>query len=114
MGQDLCWYGEPRAKAYLAKISAFYQQIGASNIVNGYDLNGTPAPTNPTVHQSAAFVGPAGVGAMSDPMFAMLRDQAYAGVATLNELDGSTYYTESWTALSLVMMTGGYWNPALP
>jgi endo-1,4-beta-D-glucanase Y len=114
MGQDLCWYGEPRAKTYLAQISGFYQQIGASKIVNGYDLDGTPAPTNPTVHQSAAFVGPAGVGAMSDGAFSVLRDAAYAGVATLSELDGSLYYTESWTALSLVMMTGGYWNPAGP
>ncbi len=114
LGQDFCWYNEPRAKSYLAKISAFYQQIGASHIVNGYNLDGTPNPTNPTVNQSAAFVGPAAVGAMSDPMFAMLRDQAYAGVATLKELDGSTYYTESWTALSLVMMNGGYWNPSLP
>jgi endo-1,4-beta-D-glucanase Y len=114
LGQDYCWNNEPRAKSYLAKISAFYQQIGASHIVNGYNLDGTPNPTNSTVNQSAAFVGPAGVGAMSDPMFAMLRDQAYAGVATLGELDGSTYYTESWTALSLVMMNGGYWNPSLP
>jgi endo-1,4-beta-D-glucanase Y len=114
IGQDFCWYGEARAKSYLAKVSAFYQQVGAANIVNGYDLDGTPAPTNPTVHQSAAFVGPAGVGAMSDAVFSTLRDSAYAGVATLGELDGSTYYTESWTALSLVMTTGGYWNPSLP
>jgi endo-1,4-beta-D-glucanase Y len=114
IGQDFCWYGEVRAKSYLAKVSAFYQQVGAANIVNGYDLDGTPAPTNPTVHQSAAFVGPAGVGAMSDPAFSTLRDAAYAGVATLGELDGSTYYTESWTALTLVMMNGGYWNPANP
>jgi endo-1,4-beta-D-glucanase Y len=114
LGQDYCWYGEARAKSYLAKISAFYQQIGASHIVNGYNLDGTANPTNPTVNQSAAFVGPAGVGAMSDPAFAMLRDQAYAGVATLGELDGSTYYTESWTALSLVMMNGEFWDPAKP
>jgi endo-1,4-beta-D-glucanase Y len=113
-GQDYCWYGEPRAKDYLAKISGFYQQVGASHIVNGYNLDGTANPTNPTVNQSAAFVGPAGVGAMSDPAFSVLRDQAYAGVATLNELDGSIYYTESWTALSLVMMSGGFWNPAKP
>ncbi len=114
LGQDFCWYAEPRAKDYLAKISAFYSQIGATHIVNGYNLDGTPAPTNPTVAQSAAFVGPAGVGAMSDLTFAMLRDQAYAGVATLTELDGSTYYTESWTAMSLLMMNGGYWNPTGP
>jgi endo-1,4-beta-D-glucanase Y len=113
-GQDYCWYGEPRAKDYLAKISSFYEQVGAGNIVNGYNLDGTPNPTNPTVHQSAAFLGPAGTGAMSDPAFTTLRDQAYGGVATLNELDGSIYYTESWTALSLVMMNGGFWNPTAP
>jgi endo-1,4-beta-D-glucanase Y len=114
IGQDFCWYGEVRAKSYLSKVSAFYQQVGATNIVNGYNLDGTPSATNPTVHQSAAFVGPAGVGAMSDPAFSTLRDSAYAGVATLGELDGSTYYTESWTALALLMMNGGYWNPATP
>ncbi len=114
VGQDYCWYGEGRAKEYLARISAFYQQIGARNIVDGYTLDGAPRPSHATVNQSAAFVGTAGVGAMSDPAFAALRDQAYAGVATLNELDGSLYYTESWTALSLVMMNGGFWNPAGP
>jgi endo-1,4-beta-D-glucanase Y len=114
IGEDYCFFGEPRAKAYLAKISEFYSGVGAANIVDGYNLDGTPNPSHTTVHQSAAFVGPAAVGAMSDPMFAMLRDQAYAGVATLLELDGTTYYTESWTALSLVMLTGGFWNPAGP
>jgi endo-1,4-beta-D-glucanase Y len=111
LAQDACWYGEPRAKTYLAKISAFYQQIGADKIVNGYNLDGTPNPTNTTVHQSAAFVGPAAVGAMSDAAFAVLRDEGYKGVATLMQLDGSLYYTESWTGLSLVFMNGGYWNP---
>lgn len=114
LGQDFCWYGEPRAKAYLAKISAFYQQVGAKALVDGYDLDGTPNPVHPTVNQSAAFVGPAGVGAMSDPAFMSLRDEAYPGVATLKQLDGSLYYTESWTALSLIMMNGGFWNPAVP
>ena len=51
-------------------------------------------------------MGPAGVGAMSSPMFATLRDDAYASVATLNDLAGSIYYNESWTVLSLIMMTG--------
>jgi len=109
-GQDACWFADPRAKTYLAKISAFYQQVGADKIANGYNLDGSANPTTPTLHQSAAFVGPAAVGAMSDPAYAKLRDQGYQGVATLMQLDGSTYYTESWTALSLLMMTGGFWN----
>jgi endo-1,4-beta-D-glucanase Y len=114
IAEDYCFSNEPRAKAYLEKISAFYTSVGAANIVDGYDLNGTPDPSHTTVHQSAAFVGPAAVGAMSDPAFDTLRNQAYEGVATLMELDGTTYYTESWTALSLVMLTGGFWNPSQP
>ena len=38
--------------------------------------------------------------------YATLRNEAYAGVATLMQLAGSTYYQESWTGLSLQMMTG--------
>ena len=38
--------------------------------------------------------------------YATLRDDAYASVATLMQLAGSTYYQESWTALTLQMMTG--------
>jgi hypothetical protein len=52
-------------------------------------------------------VGPAGVGAMATgTTYGKLRDDAYASVATLMQLAGSTYYQESWTALSLHMMTG--------
>jgi hypothetical protein len=37
---------------------------------------------------------------------AMLRDQGYAAVAPVTLLAGSQYYNESWTVLSLLMMTG--------
>ena len=102
---DYCYFGEPRAKAYLAKTSSFFSQIGAYKIVDGYALNGTPQPARPG-GQSAAFVGPAGVGAMSDAIYQAFIDDAYANVATLNLLVGGTYYELSWTALSLLMMSG--------
>jgi hypothetical protein len=38
--------------------------------------------------------------------YATLRDEGYAGVATLMQLAGSTYYQESWTGLTLQFMTG--------
>jgi len=107
LAQDYCWNGEARAKSYLALISDFYQKKGAANILDGYNLDGTDHAGAATVgNLSAAFVGPAAVGAMSSPMFATLRDEAYASVATLNDLAGSIYYNESWTVLSLIMMTG--------
>jgi len=107
IGQDYCFFGEARAKTYLSKISDFYVSVGVSNIVNGYNLDGTPHPsTTSTGIQSASFVGPAGVGAMSDVKYQQFIDDAYAKVATLQLAAGTIYYQSSWTALSLLMMTG--------
>jgi endo-1,4-beta-D-glucanase Y len=112
VGQDYCFFGETRAHAYLAKISAFYVGVGVANIVNGYNLDGTPNPDKVYAAglQAASFVGPAGVGAMSDPQYQQFVDDAYAKVATLQLTAGTIYYQKSWTALSLLMMTGNLIN----
>jgi endo-1,4-beta-D-glucanase Y len=115
LGQDYCWNNEPRALAYLQKITGFYSGVGVANMVDGYDLNGTPHPQFVTAGgpRAASFVGPAGVGAMATgSTYVQLRDDAYASVATLMDLAGSTYYQESWTALSLQMMTGLFYDLA--
>ncbi len=107
VAQDYCYFGEPRAKAYLAKISTFYLGVGVSNIVDGYNLDGTPRPEKAVNGaQAASFVGPAGVGAMSDAKYQSLVNQAYTAVATLNLTAGTIYYQKSWAALSLLMLTG--------
>jgi endo-1,4-beta-D-glucanase Y len=107
IAQDYCWNGEPRALEYLEKINSFHNSVGALNIVDGYDLDGTPHPQFASVgNQSAAFVGPAAAAAMAQPMYSMFRDQAYDAVATLTLFAGSQYYNESWTVLSIIMMTG--------
>jgi len=107
LAQDYCWHGEPRALAYLEKINSFHSSIGALNILDGYDLDGTPHPQFASVGmQSAAFVGPAAVGAMASPAYTTLRDEGYTAVAGLNLFAGSQYYNESWTVLSLIMMAG--------
>jgi endo-1,4-beta-D-glucanase Y len=111
LAQDYCWFGTTRALTYLTKISGFYSSVGAANIVDGYNLNGTPNTTM-SLHL-AAFVGPAGVGAMATPQYTTLRDQAYALIATPpGLLGGSLYYNESWTVLSLLMMNGRFLNLA--
>jgi hypothetical protein len=109
IGQDWCWNADQRALTYLKAIDSFYSTVTVAAMVDGYDLNGTPHPQNVTAGgpRAASFVGPAGVGAMATgATYATLRDQAYASVATLTDLAGSSYYQESWTALSLQMMTG--------
>lgn len=107
IGLDYCQHGEPRAAAYLGKISSFYAGIGASNVVDGYDLDGTPRPQY-SGGQSAAFLGPAAVAALSDPAYSSFANEAAAAVATGELLIGGAYYDESWTVLSLLMLTGNF------
>jgi len=107
IAQDYCWFNEPRALAYLQKISAFYAGVGAANIVDGYNLDGTVFQ-GASLHL-AAFVGGAGVGAMAVPQHGKLRDEAYSLLAAWQPLiGGSLYYNESWSVLSLLMMTGRF------
>jgi len=113
IGQDHCFYGDPRAASYLAAISGFFGTIGAANIVDGYDLDGKPHPDPATPAgspQSAVFVGSAAVGAMFDAKYRALLDDGYARVATLQLLARSRYYNLSWTALTLAMMTGNLFD----
>jgi len=112
---DWCFFGETRAQAYLMKTSSFFSGIGAANIVDGYNLDGTkhvqfsPATTAPTLaQQSAAFLGPSGVGAMVSPTYQTFINESYARVATRQTLVGGAYYDESWMVMSLLMMTGNF------
>lgn len=109
VGQDYCYFGEPRAKAYMEKITSFYLSVGVSNIVDGYDLDGTPHPEHSDgTSLPASFVGPAAVGATYSDANLPFIDEAYTALATL-ELDaGTIYYQKSWTALSPLMLTGGF------
>jgi endo-1,4-beta-D-glucanase Y len=108
IGVDYCLQGEPRALDYVQKTTGFFAGVGVANIVDGYELDGSPRPEFGPDRQSAAFIGPAGVGAMSMPEQQAFVDDAYNAVKGLDLLVGGTYYEESWTVLSLLMMTGNF------
>jgi hypothetical protein len=103
IGLDWCINGEPQAKAYVALTSQFFSGIGVTKTVDGYQLNGSPMGTAP----SSPFMGPAGVGGMSNSTYSTLTQDAYAFLLT-NPQQGGQYYAESWTVLSLVMMSGNF------
>jgi endo-1,4-beta-D-glucanase Y len=107
VGLDYCVFGEQRAQDYVAKTSQFFGTIGVSSIVDGYDLDGTPKAQNSS-GQSAAFIGPAAVGAMSAPAYSSLLEQGYTAVAGRQLLVGGEYYDGSWTVLSLLMLSGNF------
>jgi endo-1,4-beta-D-glucanase Y len=112
IGLDYCDNGEPRAQSYVAKTSQFFAGIGAKNVVDGYNLDGTPRPEHQSggnqSRQSAAFLGPAAVGAMNNASFMPFIQEGYDGVATMNLLVGGDYYDLSWTVISLLMMSGNF------
>jgi endo-1,4-beta-D-glucanase Y len=107
IGFDYCLNGEPRAQSYVAKTSQFFSAIGAKKIVDGYNLDGSPNPQSSS-GQSAAFVGPAVVGAMGNASYLGFVQDGYEDVASLNLLVGGDYYDESWTVLSLLMLSGNF------
>jgi endo-1,4-beta-D-glucanase Y len=110
IGLDACQFNEPLAKAYLAKTSQFFAGIGAANIKDGYDLNGAPRPEFPDVFmgRSAAFIGPAGVGAMHSPQYQGFVDDVWKLLVPNNMWCGGQYYDESWTMLSLLVLSGNF------
>lgn len=107
IGLDWCLNGFARAKTYVSKTSSFFSSKTAAGIVDGYELNGGPRAAHSS-GQSAAFVGPATVGAMSDAAYATLITEGYQRVASLGLLVGGEYYDESWTLISLLMMSGNF------
>lgn len=107
IGIDYCLYDEPRAKAYAAKTSQFFGGIGVPNIVDGYNLDGTPRAQH-SGGQSASFIGPATVGAMTAGSASPLLTAGYTAIATRNLLIGGEYYDGSWTVLSLLMLSGNF------
>lgn len=109
IGQDWAASRDPRARAYLERVSAFFAGVGADRIVDGYTLSGEPAPDPRAARPnpgSAVFVGCAAVGAMHDARYRAFVDAAFTRVQSGTLLARSRYYNHSWTVLSLLMMSG--------
>jgi endo-1,4-beta-D-glucanase Y len=98
---DYCFNGEPRALAYLTKIGAFFNGVGAPNIGDQYSLAGMQTMGN----KNMAFIGPAGVSGMAG--YQALVDGAFMYGATNNGGDAA-YFPQSLRVLSMLMMSGNF------
>jgi endo-1,4-beta-D-glucanase Y len=104
---DYCDNGDPRAKAYLEKTSAFFVREGAAGIRGGYDLDGTARATWP----SAAFTGPAAVGSLVSDELSGFTSDAYTELLVMGNQgpeQGYSYYNASWHLLSMLMLSGNF------
>jgi hypothetical protein len=113
--EDYLWFGNASALSYATKTSAFFSAIGVVSLLDGYHLDGTTDPQAPVlpvspspVSQSAAFVGPAGVGGMVSHSYQSFVDNSYSDLVGSKLLQGGFYYDESWTVMSLLMLSDNF------
>ena len=120
IGMDYCLNGEARAQTYAQLISAFYASkstaTSLSGIIDGYTTTGG-APPYMTYAAGMAFLGPAGIGAMAaGDSQATLRNISYLTIKAfttspaMNTSGTFTYYHASWGVLSLMAMSGNFWD----
>ena len=102
---DVCWSGDARAKAFSQKIGSFFAGIGAANIVDGYNVNGTVSGS----YKNSTFVGPAGAAGMASGQKQLVAD-AYTRVAADAKAANTNYYDRSWALFTVMLMTGNFVN----
>ncbi|HEV8549903.1 MAG TPA: glycosyl hydrolase family 8 [Polyangiaceae bacterium] len=110
IGLDACFAGDARATDYVGKTSSFFSALGAANIKDGYELNGNPKPQFPDgfMGLSAAFIGPAGVGAMHSASYQGFVDNVWDLLKPNQLWCGGQYYDESWTVMAMLMLSGNF------
>jgi endoglucanase len=112
IGTDYLISGDSRAKAALNKINSWLISSTSGNInkiSNGYRLNGTPVYN----WNDATFLGPFTVGAMADITNQSWLNKLYQELITNNDLQDGDYYSNTLKLLSMIVISGNYWNPDL-
>jgi endo-1,4-beta-D-glucanase Y len=117
---DYCQTGEPRAKAYLDKLTSFFGGLvtnSVSPIKDGYTTTGANPPGTLGDYSSGmVFWGPIGVAALSGGHEALVTASHQSLVydttnsVALNNKDIYNYFQASWGVLSLLAMSGNFWD----
>jgi endo-1,4-beta-D-glucanase Y len=110
IGTDYLISGDNRAKLALNKINTWFINSTSENInaiSNGYRLNGTPIFN----WNDATFIGPLTVGAMADTKNQNWLNMLYKELIDKNDLRDGDYYSNTIKLLSLITISGNYWDP---
>jgi endoglucanase len=103
---DYLWNGEPRAKAWAAKITNWAYGYGINNLKEGHNRNGTAVSGTSA---GFAFMGAWAVGAMANDS-TPVRNAFESAVANM---DGSYWYSRSTGNMYWLTLTGNMWNEDL-
>jgi hypothetical protein len=108
LGTDALLNDDARSLAATRLIASWSSAVTGGdplNIKGGYRLRGRPLPGSD--YFSIVFAAPFGVAAMTEPGQQAWLNAIYDAVSTSHE----EYYEDSVTLLSLLVMTGNYWDP---
>jgi endo-1,4-beta-D-glucanase Y len=100
---DYLWNGNEQAEAWAKKISVWSSSVGPANIVDGYEMNGTPRGTNGL---NSSFLGGFSVAAMAN-------DQNIANQfgQQLSSLKDTYWFNLNTRCLYLFTLSGNFWDP---
>ena len=111
LGVDAAVYGDAVSKAGAEKMTAWFRAKtgdAPSNIVSGYQLNGTAVVS----YLDPEFVATLGPAAMGNPANQAWLDKIWAyTVAQSQTSAANSYYTASLMLQSMILMSGNYWAP---
>ncbi|WP_162054258.1 glycosyl hydrolase family 8 [Pontibacter pamirensis] len=100
---DYLWNGNTKAEEWTTKVSGWANQVGPANIVDGYELDGTPIGTNGL---NSSFLGGFTVASMSHS-----QDRVNRFGTELSKLRDTYWFNINTRVLYLFTLTGNFWNP---
>jgi endo-1,4-beta-D-glucanase Y len=109
IGTDYLITGDNRAKTAVTKINRWLITASDKNvekISNGYKLDGTPIYN----WNDATFIAPFAVGAMADSSNQDWLNDLYEELIN-NSIQDGDYYSNTIKLLSMIVISGNYWNP---
>jgi endo-1,4-beta-D-glucanase Y len=106
MALDYLWNGNEQAYKWCTKISNWAYKIGPENIMDGYNLDGTPIGT----YHNSAFVGGFAVSAMCNSQ--MISD-AFGTEMISSKLGDAHWFVMSTRSIYLLPITGNFWKPVV-
>lgn len=111
IGTDYLLYGDQRAKFLLKKINSWIRQTtnnNPDNISAGYTLGGEDLKSRH--FEALSFITPFAVSAMTDPSCQPWLNSLWNYTVHF-DLDSFDYYDNSIKMISMLLLSGNYWNP---
>lgn len=105
IAMDYLWFGNSQARSYSNDLGNFFQAIGASNIKDGYTLNGSVIG----VTHNACFVGAAACAATAANVNTTFQSSIFNELVSLGTK--GNYYCDTLRMISLLVATGKFTNP---